>query len=713
MRTTVSLAAIAFTVLAGPALASAASEPGFDAAAESDASPEASMEAGDVPTVVVTGERLDYGSAATARSTKTDTPLIDVPQTIQVVTREQLNDQAQHSLGEVLRYVPGASVGQGEGNRDQVTLRGQNTSADFFLDGVRDDVQYFRSLYNVERVEILKGPTALLFGRGGGGGVVNRVQKTPSLQGLSGALATSLNSFDAWDVAGDLNVPFSATGAVRLNAFHEQLDNHRDAFTGTRHAFNPQVAFAPAQGWRLVLSYEDVHDDRVADRGVPALACVQPCTPEPLRGHGDTFFGVPGINRTAVDARILMARLEAELSPSLSWSTSVLQGDYDKYYTNVYANGAATAPSGLVALAAYTDRTVRDNRIAQTNLVWDGKILGVGNKVLFGLEAGRQASTNVRRDGVLSVRTLDLANITYPSVAFPVANRDTVSTVKFTAVYLQDEIAITQKLDLVLGLRFDRFDLVGTDRAANPQRPFARVDEKVTPRLGLVYQPGDHLSFYVSRSQSFLPRSGDQFLALSTVQQNLAPEQFTNREAGVKWNVSPELAATFAVFQLDRTNATTPDPLNPALSINVGGTRTRGVELGLSGRVTANWQMSGGYALQQARLRGNDTVALAQVPGQQWSLWNRYDVNERFGLGLGVVHQGSQFAAIRVSPTTTRLPGFTRVDAAAYYHFSDRVQLQANVENLLDANYFADAHNNNNVTPGAPLNARLSLHMSF
>lgn len=693
MRTKASLATVVFTVLAGPALAS--------------------MEAGEIPTVVVTGERLDYGSAATARSTKTDTPLIDVPQTIQVVTREQLNDQAQHSLGEVLRYVPGASVGQGEGNRDQVTLRGQNTSADFFLDGVRDDVQYFRSLYNVERVEILKGPTALLFGRGGGGGVVNRVQKTPSLEGFSAGLATSLNSFGARDIAGDVNAPFSAVGAVRLNAFHEHLDNHRDAFGGARYAFNPQLAFAPADGWRLVLSYEDVHDDRVADRGVPALACAQPCTPEPLRGHRATFFGVPGINRTGVDARIVMARLDAELSPNLSWSTSVLQGNYDKYYGNVYANGAATAVNGLVALAAYTDRTVRDNRIAQTNLVWNGKVLGVGNKVLFGMEGGRQASTNVRRDGVLSVRTLNLANITYPSVAFPVATRDTVSTVKFMAVYLQDEIAITRKLDLVLGLRFDRFDIAGTDRASSPQRPFARVDEKVTPRLGMVYQPSDQLSFYVSRSQSFLPRSGDQFLALSTVQENLAPEQFTNREAGVKWDVAPELAATFAVFQLDRTNATTPNPLNPAVSINVGGTRTRGVELGLSGRLTANWQLSGGYALQQARLRGNEAVALAQVPERQWSLWNRYDVNERFGLGLGVVHQASQFAAIRISPNVTRLPAYTRVDAAAFYHLSDRVQLQANVENLLNTSYFADAHNNNNITPGAPLNVRLSLRMSF
>ena len=192
----------------------------------------------------------------------------------------------------------------------------------------------------------------------------------------------------------------------------------------------------------------------------------------------------------------------------------------------------------------------------------------------------------------------------------------------------------------------------------------------------------------------------------------LAPEKFTNYEVGAKWDIRPDLNVTLAMFQLDRTNATTPDPNNVTATINVGETRTKGLELALTGRSTPNWQMSGGYTYQDAKLRGNDFVRLAQVPKHQFALWNRYDFNHSVGVGLGVVHQSSQFAAIRTSATTTRLPAFTRVDAALFFKASDRLELQVNVENLLDEEYFSDAHNNN-ITPGAPINARFTARVKF
>jgi catecholate siderophore receptor len=167
------------------------------------------------------------------------------------------------------------------------------------------------------------------------------------------------------------------------------------------------------------------------------------------------------------------------------------------------------------------------------------------------------------------------------------------------------------------------------------------------------------------------------------------------------------------VFRLDRTNATTPDPLNPTVTSNVGATRTEGLELALTGRVMPNWQVSGGYSWQDARLQGNDSVRLGQTPKQQVSVWNRYDISRRLGLGLGVIHQSSQFAAIRTSATTTRLPGFTRVDAAVFYRVSDTVRMQLNIENLLDESYVSEAHNNFNISTGAPLNARLTLSARF
>jgi catecholate siderophore receptor len=673
--------------------------PGIAFADEAEAGPE----------IVVTGTHEGYLAQDSVTALKTDTPLIDVPQTVQVVTRERLDDQALHSMADVLRYVPGATVGQGEGNRDQITLRGQNTTSDFFLDGVRDDVQYYRNLYNIERVEILKGPYALIFGRGGGGGIINRVLKAPSAARFFANGAAAVNTFGAWDIAADVNAPLSGNAAIRLNAAYERIDNHRNFVDGERYAVNPHVAADFGGGWKAGLSYEYVDDDRVADRGIPSLDCGTGCQPGPLPGHRDTFFGVPGVNRTGLEAHIVKARLDGQLTDNLMWTSSVLYGRYDKYYTNVYANGAAVG--GTVALAAYTDPTERRNFIAQSNLVWDLKLGALANKILLGLEYGDQHSLNQRRNGVLSSGTLNLANIVYPTVTFPALNRDTVSDVQVFSAYAQDQISIGAHLDVVVGLRFDRFEIKGTDRMVS--RPFARTDEKVSPRFGLIVKPRENLSIYASYSRSFLPRSGDQFLTLSTAQENLAPEGFTNYEVGAKWDVRPDLNVTLALFQLDRTNATTRDPINPAVETVIGKTRTKGVEFAVTGRVTPAWQVSGGYTWQDAKVAGSDLVRLPQVPEHQFALWNRCDFTPHFGAGLGLVHQSSQLAAIQTATLPTRLPGFTRLDAALFYKASEHLQFQVNVENLTDATYFSDAHNNFNITPGAPINARFTARLKF
>ncbi len=675
----------------------------------SEADAEADGENGRI--IIVTGKANGYKADNSITATKSDTPLLDVPQSISVVTRERLEDQAQRSMADVLRYVPGTTVGQGEGNRDQITLRGQNTTADFFLDGVRDDVQYYRSLYNIERVEILKGPFALIFGRGGSGGIINRVQKTPTADALAVGGTASVNTFGAWDISADINAPISGNAAFRLNANYESLDNHREFFGGERYAINPYLAFDLGQ-WKLGLSYEYVNDDRVTDRGVPSIATVTGGPNVPISGYRDTFFGTPGINRAGLEAHIAKARLDGELAENLDWSTTVLYGDYDKYYTNVFANGAASGQTGTVALSSYIDPTKRQNFIAQTNLVWDVKLGSIGNKILLGLEYGDQNSTNQRRNGTLSSGTLNLANIVYPTVTFGALARDTVSDVQFFSAYAQDQISFGPHVDLVVGLRYDRFEIKGTDLIGTP-RPFARTDEKVSPRIGLIVKPQENISIYGSYSQSFLPRSGDQFLTMTATQANLAPEKFTNYELGAKWDIRPDLYVTLALFQLDRTNATTPDPGNVTATINIGETRTKGVEFALTGRITTQWQMTGGYTYQDAKLRGNSFVALAQVPKHQFALWNRYDFSRSIGAGLGVVHQSSQFAAIRTAANTTRLPAFTRVDAALFFKANDRLEFQLNVENLFDQEYFSDAHNNNNITPGAPINARFTARVKF
>ena len=669
----------------------------------------------DSRTIIVTGLSEGYLATNSVTATKTDTPLIDIPQTINVVTREQLDDQAHHSLADILRYVPGTTVGQGEGNRDQITLRGQNTTADFFLDGVRDDVQYYRGLYNIERVEILKGPYALIFGRGGGGGIINRVQKSPLSDDFIYAGQASINSLGAYDISADVNAPLGDAAAVRINAVYENFDSHRDFVGGARYAWNPYVAFKLNDAWTLGLSYEYVHDDRTTDRGVPSIAAIAGQPNRPIAGYRDQFFGVPGVNYTKLEAQIAKLRLDGALTSNLSFSGTILYGDYDKIYRNVYPNGAATAQSGTVALAAYSDPTQRENFIAQANLVWAVETGPLMHKILVGTEYGDQKSVNRRING--SNATFNLANPIFPTVSFNTLSRDTLSQVKFFSAYVQDQISFGDHIDVVAGVRYDNFDIDGTDLLPAVDRPFARKDEKVSPRLGLIFKPQENISVYGSYSQSFLPRSGDQFLALTVTQQNLAPEKFTNYEIGAKWDVQPNLNLTLAVFQLERSNATTPDPRNPVASINIGTTRTQGIELAVTGNITPSWQVHGGYSYQDATLAGNDSVRLGQVPRHQASLWNRYDFNDRFAAGLGIIHQSSQFAAIRTAPNTTnnttKLPAFTRVDAAFYYDLSDALQLQLNVENLFDTDYFSDAHNNNNISTGAPINGRFTIRAKF
>jgi catecholate siderophore receptor len=659
--------------------------------------------------IVVTGTSDGYAASDSVTATKTDTPLIDVPQTINVVTREQLDDQGHHSLADVLRYVPGATVGQGEGNRDQITLRGQNTTADFFVDGVRDDVQYFRGLYNLERVEVLKGPYALIFGRGGGGGIVNRVQKSPRLKdGFVGGRA-SVNSFGAYDISADINQPLGEVIAFRLNANYESLNNHRDYFNGERFAINPYVAAKLGEDWNVGLSYEYVNDDRVVDRGIPSRASV------PLAGFRDQFFGVPGANRTTLEAHIAKLRLDGAVTDSLSFSSTLLYGDYDKLYENVFANGPVNA-ANEVPLAGYSDPTTRQNFIAQANLVWNVATGGIYHKILFGLEYGDQKSSNQRRNITQSALTLDLDAPVFPAVTFGATARDTVSDVEFFSAYVQDQISIGDHFDIVAGLRYDSFDIKGTDLQPAVDRPFARKDDKFSPRLGLIYKPQEKTSIYASYSRSFQPRSGDQFLTLTTEQAGLAPEKFTNYELGAKWDLNQGFSLTAAIFQLDRTNATTPNPANVTQTIVAGATRVKGVELSAMGRIMPNWQISAGYSYQDAVLRGNKAVRLGQVPKHQISVWNRYDFTDNFGAGIGIIHQSSQFAANFIPSATvlaTRLPGFTRVDAAIFYKVSDQVKLQLNVENLFDETYFSDAHNNNNISTGAPINGRLSVQMKF
>lgn len=657
--------------------------------------------------IIVTADREGYAEDDGSTATKTPTPLIDVPQAVTVITADQIEDQALRQLADALRYVPGVSLGTGEGHRDQVLLRGQQTTADFYIDGLRDDSQYYRPLYNVERIEVLKGANALIFGRGAGGGAINRVMKTADTTDSFIGTALTIDSFSAFSGSLDLNQPLADNVAVRVTGTYEDLNNQRDFYAGRFFGINPTLTAELGPDTRLTASYTYDNDERVVDRGLPSLGGVV------IEGFDKVFFGdTRGFNISTNEAHIARARIDHAFSPAISFNASVQYADYDKYYGNLLP-GAATATT--VSFSGYDQGNTRQNLIGQANLVAQFETGSIGHTLLLGVEAMDQDSTSVRnivRFGNATSITLPLGeSFNFPAFTLAAGPRS-VSDLQTLSFYVQEQIdfGIVQ---LVGGVRYDRFDL----QTVNLANGFAgeRVDEKWSPRAGLIVKPMEALSLYASYATSFLPQSGDQFTVLNAAAETLVPEKFENIEAGIKWAITPDLLATAAVFRLDRSNTQAPDPGNPGLIVLTGETRVEGVELGLAGEVTRDLQVSLGYTWLDGEITATTSAApagrdLQQLPGHQVSAWARYQLTDRFGLGAGLIHQSSQFTTLT---NAVVMESYARVDAALYYDVNETLTVQLNVENLFDANYYPSSHNDNNIQPGEPLNATLTARLRF
>jgi catecholate siderophore receptor len=706
------LLAISFA-LAAPAVAAEAE------AEEAAAAEETADQAGQ--SIVVTGQRLEYGAKETCTATRTCTDVKDVPQSLSVISESQIEDQSLRSIADVLMYVPGATPGTGEGNRDQITLRGNNTTADFFVNGVRDDVQYFRDLYNAERVEVLRGPNAMIFGRGGGGGIINRVTKRSSFRPYREA-ALQGDSEGGFRLTGDLDQPFGDSAGLRLNAVYENGESFRRGVELERYGVNPVLGFGFGDT-RIDLSYEFFHDRRTADRGVPAFQG------RPLRGFDRTFFGDPEQSFADIDAHVVSLALEHRFSDSVTLRNRTSYGDYDKFYQNIFP-GAVNAAGTQVSLSAYNDTLKRQNLFSQTDLVVEGEVGGLSHTVLLGFEVGMQDTLAQRRNGFfvsaanpngvgsinvpLAAPTIDANLIFLPVNTNPARTPSNFNEgeASILAFYAQEQLRISDHLEIVAGLRYDRFKLDVVNR--NTGQTFSRTDNLLSPRLGLIVKPVPELSLYASYSRSYLPSAGDQFTSLDVTSEGLKPERFDNYEIGAKWEPIPGLLATVALYRLDRTNTRALDPATN-LTVLTGAQRSKGLEIGLERNITDKWQISAGYALQEAEITRTTTAApkgreVPLVPRHQFSVWNRYNVSKTLGFGLGVVAASRSYASISNQVT---LPGYARVDAAVFYELTDGLEAQVNVENLLGSDYFATAHNDNNIAPGAPVTARATLRFRF
>lgn len=659
---------------------------------------------------------VSYTIQRSSTATKTDTALVDLPQSISVITRELIADQAMLSIGDVTRFVPGVGIAQGEGNRDTPVMRGNSTTADFFVDGVRDDVQYLRDLYNVDRVEVLKGPNAMIFGRGGSGGLLNRVTKQALGRDLR-ELTLQTGSHSHFRATLDYGSAATNTFAYRLNGLYEDSESYRDSFTLKRYGLNPTFSWSIAPATTLRFGYEYFHDERVADRGVPSFQG------RPLVTDASVFFGDPAQSPVEATVNSAFTVVEHRFGRGVALRNHTRYSIYDKFYQNVFP-GAVNAAGTQVALSAYNNSTDRENLFNQTDLEFFAEAGSVKHHFLTGLELARQETDNVRLTGyfeTISPTTTSISvALTNPRTTLPVTFRPSATdannhgVAKTFAVYAQDQVTLLPQLQAIAGLRYERFtvDFLNNRTGAT----LDSADEMLLPRAGLVFKPANHVSVYASYTMSFVPRAGEQLASLTASNRAFDPEEFENQEIGVKWDLRPDLAFTAAVYRLDRTNVVITDPADPTKSLLVDGQRAKGLELGLIGRLTKNWSLAGGYAYQDGEILTTQSTTivagrrLAQLPRHTLSLWNRYGFNRTWGAGLGVIYRDSIYAS---ADNAVTLPSFVRIDAAVFWRLSDRFRAQLNVENVLNRHYYASAHSNNNITPGSPRAFRVSVTTAF
>jgi catecholate siderophore receptor len=513
-------------------------------------------------------------------------------------------------------------------------------------------------------------------------------------------------------VTGDLGRALTERLAFRLNGVYERSDSFRRYVGLDRAGINPTLTLNPGTGTTITFGYEFLRDRRTADRGITSFHG------RPAEVAASTYYGNPDDSRVRANVHLLTGKIEKQIG-RLNITNRTQFGDYDRGYQN-YVPGAVNAAGTLVTLTAYNNATRRKNLFNQTDLVYATSTGRIRHNLLGGTEFGRQLTDNFRNTGYFNNSSTSTQvpfdnPVTAVAVTFRQSATDADNHLKLNlgAAYVQDQIEVSRYIQVLVGARYDYFDL----RYHNNRNgeDLGRIDRLVSPRAGLVIKPFETVSLYTSYSISYLPSSGDQFSSLTFITQQVKPEKFGNIEAGMKWDVRPSLLLIAAVYCLDRTNTRSTDPNDPTHIIQTGSQRTNGFEIGLNGRITRNWTMTGGYAYQDAVITSTTISAAAgrqvgQVPHHNFSLWNKYQVTSRLSAGLGIIRRSDMFAAV---DNTVTLPGYTRADTGIFYTFNEKWRVQANLENILNTRYYLNADSNTNISPGSPRSLRVGLVAIF
>ena len=649
-------------------------------------------------------------------SMKPPAPILNVPQTVTIITDEDILDQGFRAIADVVRYVPGVVTTQGEGHRDALVIRGVRTTADFYQDGIRDDVQYYRSLYNVDQLEVLKGPNALLFGRGGTGGLINRVSKKALIGETFTGLNVGLDSFGAGDFAVDGNLEVNDSVAFRLNAHSDSLANHRDQYDGQRFGINPTMTFAVDSATMMGLSFEYLDHERYIDRGIPTS------NGAPVDALNGITYGTDG-NIHTTEASILRGSLVHNYSDSGKINLTVAANDFNKMYQNLYVNGF---DGTNVELKGYNDVTLRETTTISFSNVneFDRGTLTVGLDILD--TENQNTRFNSYFDNQNSASSGVANSFLATNTSFQIdkdGNRtalDYTSDIKtkadtdleVTSLYLSGNIDLSDQWIMVLGARYEQVDTsikkytVASGRSAltTGSATTSRDDSNVSPRLGVIYKPQNNMSLYLSYSESFIPKSGEQYKSWGS---NAAfdPDVYENTELGFKYDMESGISLAVSYFD-QQTVKGQEDGVGGS---EVIGMEIDGFEIGIAGQINEQNSINFGLTSVDATASAG-TGKVKEVPELTWSLWYTHQANDLFGLSFGAIYQDEQIIKSEGGPL---LPDFTRIDMAMTLTPTETDTVRINIENLGDETYYPHSHSTHQVSVGESQNVRISYQKSF
>lgn len=644
--------------------------------------------------------------------------LKDVPQIVNVVPKQVLREQTVTSMQGALQNVAGLSFSVGDGQRDQVMIRGFSAITDNYVDGIRDDALYFRDMSNVERIEVLKGPASVLYGRGSAGGLVNKINKKPIDQSLREvSLIGSTTGQRRAEV--DVNEKVAENVKVRLTGAVEDSDGYRDQAFLKRQAVAPSVQWDITDKTKLLLQADYLHDNRLADQGFPT----DPITGKPVKTNPKTFYGaLNGKEVGDVDTEISSQTisLDHEFNDNFKYHGAVRHYNYslDRQYSVVSHQDPDKnkLPADQIQLSQNKRIRNEDGVYVQQEL---SALFNTGflkHNTLIGVEYSKQ-----HKDELVWSKARQITNIFNPQLEnwTPLdtnidADTNNTNTFENYGVYLQDLMTVTDQLKVLVGLRYDNLSQDRDDQSSK-NVDLNRTDNTYSPRIGVVYQPVNNLSLYTSYNRSFQPLA-DSFVFYKN-SDDLRPTKTENYEIGAKWDVNDQLNVTLALFEMSQTNIQNKDPNDPKglTAILAGEQKTKGVELSLTGHLTDQLSVLAGYSYMDGKIEksaigftGNHS---ALTPNNTANLWLKYQINDHWYAAVGGRGESSRFSA---SDNKNVLPGYAVVNAALGYQ-SERYDVNLNLNNLFDRDYFVSGHSgaNDSNMMGDPLNAQVALRYRF